>query len=87
MNGVGDPAVAALGAVAEGEGEVEGRVVLDAALPGIEDDVLDDFEALLESADADLLAWFMGASRPFEPGWQKLVDMVVDHSRAHLSAV
>ena len=58
-----------------------------AGLPGIEDDVLDDFEALLESADADLLAWFMGASRPFEPGWQKLVDTVVDHSRAHLSAV
>lgn len=51
----------------------------EAGLPGIEDQDLACFEAMLESADADLLAWFTGAVLPPEPRFGRMVKQVLAH--------
>ena len=62
----------------------------EAGLPGIEDQDLACFEAMLESADADLLAWFTGAVLPPEPRFGRMVKQVLAHRlppvQCHVSA-
>ena len=53
-----------------------------AGLPGITDDELGSFEALLEAQDTDLLAWFTGASEPNDPALREMVERVFAHKRS-----